>query len=81
MTVGTLLITLLGVSALTSSILFLPAAIELFHPKDAGPRLISKAMDLSCVAIIANMEEEHPVNGQLAKMFTGYFPAIPSLEH
>jgi hypothetical protein len=75
-----LVVSAVGTAAFTGSLMFLPAFIELRHPKDAGPRLINSGMALTCIGAIANMEEEHPINRQLAQMFTGYFPAIPSLE-
>jgi hypothetical protein len=80
MTFAVLLVTLLGTVVLTGSLMFLPAAIELLRPKDAGPRLISCDIALSCITAVVNMEEEHPINRQLKYMFTGTFPEISSLE-
>ena len=74
------ILTLLGTIASTCSLIFLPAAIELRHPKDAGPRFIRSELTWAYIVTIANMEEESPINLKLTKMFTGYFPAILSLE-
>jgi hypothetical protein len=36
----TLMITIFGTATVTLSLMFLPAVLELSHPKDAGPRFI-----------------------------------------
>ncbi|MCW4001080.1 MAG: hypothetical protein NWE93_12655 [Candidatus Bathyarchaeota archaeon] len=71
---------LVGTSAFMGSLLFLPAAIELRRPRDAGPRLISNDISLICIACVADMEAPQPNSRQLASMFTGCFSAIQNLE-
>ena len=51
-------IALTGTAAITFLLMLLPAAIELAHPKDAGPRLISDNVVLVNVVPLTNIEEE-----------------------
>ena len=81
MALDVLIITLLGTVVFTLSITFLPALIELIIPRDAGPRLISRNIALTCLSGLANMEEDLPFNEQFAKFFIVSLPAISSLEH
>ena len=67
----TLIVTLLGTAALTMALMFLPAAIELLHPKDAGPRLIEEGISLVTIMPITNIEEKQltPIALKLSGLF------------
>lgn len=55
-------ITIMGTEAITVSLMFLPAAMELVHPKDAGPRSINDSAVMMRVVSLTNIEEEHIVD-------------------
>jgi len=74
-----LLIALLGTVAFTSSLMLLPAVIELRHPKDAGPRLIIENFALQGT-MLKSLEDENTFNIQLLQLLSGYCPDLPSLE-
>jgi|YelNatPaOPRAMG01_1025707.scaffolds.fasta_scaffold45839_3 hypothetical protein len=52
----TFVITIFGTAFVTISLMFLPAVIELAHPKDAGPRLISDSMGVVDILPVVNIE-------------------------
>ena len=80
MAIEELLVTALGVAALTFLFLFIPAAIEVFHPKDAGPRFISDKMEVKRILLIVNLEEETRIDPKLTLKLTGFLNTIPSIE-
>lgn len=77
----TLIATLIGTAALTMALMFLPAAIELLRPKDAGPRLIEDGIAVVTIMPITNIEERQPFVSPLnLKIPPGLLPAIANLE-
>jgi hypothetical protein len=57
-----LVASLVGTAVLTGSLLFLPAILEIIHPRDAGPRIIAEVGSLGLVPMLS-LEEEHALVG------------------
>ncbi len=70
----------MGTAAITLSLMLLPAAIELAHPKDAGPRLISDNIALVNVVPLTNIEEEPNIDNISSHGLTGFINSIHNLE-
>lgn len=60
--------------------MLLPAAIELTHPKDAGPRLISENIVVVNVVPLTNIEEELKIDDIFSNGLTGFLNSIRNLE-
>ncbi len=75
-----LIVTLLGTASITMILMFLPAAFELFHPKDSGPRLIQDNLDLITIVPIANIEDYQPQAAALPTKVSGLLYGIANLE-
>jgi hypothetical protein len=80
----TLLINFALTIGLFSTLLFLPALIELKKPQDAGPRLIttfSTQMPLSAQHMaLFDLEDELESDCRLTGRMGHFFDAVPSLE-
>ena len=59
--------------------MFLPATLELMHPKDAGPRLINDSVVITRVVQLTNIEEDH-ILGSFHCGLAGLLDFIPNLE-
>jgi hypothetical protein len=80
MGIDVLLASVIGTAAVTLSLMFLPAVIELSRPKDAGPRFIPGSIAIVRIAAITNLDEETHLETPLATQLFNFLRAIPSLE-
>ena len=69
-----------GTAVITLSLILLPAAIEIAHPKDAGPRLISDNVTPVNVVPLTNIEEEPKIDDIFSNGLTGFLNSIRNLE-
>lgn len=76
----TLIVTLVGTAVVTMALMFLPAAVELIHPKDSGPRLIRDSMAVANIMPITNLEERQPFINPLTVKVSGLLYTIANLE-
>jgi hypothetical protein len=66
-------------AALTSTVIFLPAIVEISHPKDAGPRII-RGCEVTRVSGIVNLEKDGSIEHNLATRMWGLMDRLPNLE-
>jgi hypothetical protein len=76
----TLIVTLIGTAVVTMTLVFLPATIELIHPKDSGPRLIHDGIELVTIIPLTNIEEQQPFINPLTVKISGLLYSIANLE-
>jgi hypothetical protein len=76
----TLIETLIGTALVTVTLVFLPATIELFHPKDSGPRLIDDSIDMVTIMPLTNIEERQPFINPLTGKTSESLHSITNLE-
>jgi hypothetical protein len=55
----TLLITIFGTATVMLSLMFLPAVLELSHPKDAGPRFIRDTASKISSLPLVDIEDDY----------------------
>lgn len=75
-----LIVLAVGTAALTVALTFLPAAIELKRPKDAGPRFICGCYEVTNICRVVNIEEDAAPNRKPAVLPLGFLDVLPSLE-
>jgi hypothetical protein len=80
MGVEPLVAALMGTVAITLVLMFLPAGLELAHPKDPGPRLINDNVTPVSVVLLTNIEQAQYSDSNIPSCLASVLQYIPNLE-